>query len=414
MPKALAAQSAAAVTPIGVQINGAGHRELCPSGRLERAAADTAMLKPSGGAARAFLLPARACLMGCDGPSASAMFPSSGLNVFFLVNVYEGHVFVDRVLRRMQPLNGDTAIETPELRWKKGENERVHPGVVFPSLTIGVGLGASRGNRGDPRCASSTPIGAGRPGPPIPLQVLISAALSCRNQWRGRTDGRRAVGAADSFFSLVARHCHHGKGRQEEEAMKKRGMMAVEGVRNDRSDRDSRHMCHHSNGLSSSCCQAPVSMEMFQRGELLGGDGTEPGPDTQDCKGQRYTRFLFRYGDILPKKTHSRLPCAGDNWWCCCGKRAPMETEVESLCCTEASFFRMKLLSLQRKGHKHVQFHQAANRHLLEWIIQGERLGRENHLVWTACVVQAIRAAFPSPDRQHHRFKETTDAQYEL
>ncbi|KAK0135482.1 hypothetical protein N1851_028663 [Merluccius polli] len=84
----------------------------------------------------------------------------------------------------------------------------------------------------------------------------------------------------------------------------------------------------------------------------------------------------------------------------------------------------------EEEGQAFVTLHQSFGPHMdrgvletyfrilkINWKKQpkpGKRLGRDNHLLLLACVVQAIRAVFPSPDGQYHRFKETTDAQEEL
>ncbi|CAL8258475.1 unnamed protein product [Boreogadus saida] len=60
------------------------------------------------------------------------------------------------------------------------------------------------------------------------------------------------------------------------------------------------------------------------------------------------------------------------------------------------------------------QYRLTSYRHFLEWILQGERLGRGNRLVLPACVVQAIRANYPTQDGQYRGYQETVDAQDEL
>lgn len=60
------------------------------------------------------------------------------------------------------------------------------------------------------------------------------------------------------------------------------------------------------------------------------------------------------------------------------------------------------------------QFRLTAYRHFLEWILQGERLGRGLRLVLPACVVQAIRQRYPAPDGQYCGYQEAEDAQEEL
>ncbi|XP_030228667.1 uncharacterized protein LOC115555775 [Gadus morhua] len=147
---------------------------------------------------------------------------------------------------------------------------------------------------------------------------------------------------------------------------------------------------------------------------------------------------------------------AGVNWWCTCLLCSPMETHKESLCCSESQrcqFLRDEMAESGEEGAVCVTSHpgftphlnrwvldtyfrtQKVNwkrqpkpagrngrlsteltsyRHFLEWILQGERLGRGNRLVLPACVVQAIRANYPTQDGQYRGYQETVDAQDEL
>ena len=50
----------------------------------------------------------------------------------------------------------------------------------------------------------------------------------------------------------------------------------------------------------------------------------------------------------------------------------------------------------------------------LEWVLQGERLGRGYRVVLPTCVVQAIRQKYPAPDGQHCGHQGAEDAQEEL
>ncbi|KAG5278390.1 hypothetical protein AALO_G00098460 [Alosa alosa] len=60
------------------------------------------------------------------------------------------------------------------------------------------------------------------------------------------------------------------------------------------------------------------------------------------------------------------------------------------------------------------QFRLTAYSHFLEWVLQGERLGRGRCVVLPACVVQAIRQKYPAPDGQYCGHQEVEDAQEEL
>ncbi|KAK7119693.1 hypothetical protein R3I94_021501 [Phoxinus phoxinus] len=60
------------------------------------------------------------------------------------------------------------------------------------------------------------------------------------------------------------------------------------------------------------------------------------------------------------------------------------------------------------------QYCLTAYRHFLEWVLQGERLGRGCCVVLPACVVQAIRQKYPAPDGQYCGHQEVEDAQEEL
>ncbi|KAK2841756.1 hypothetical protein Q5P01_011956 [Channa striata] len=50
----------------------------------------------------------------------------------------------------------------------------------------------------------------------------------------------------------------------------------------------------------------------------------------------------------------------------------------------------------------------------IEWILQGETLGRDNSLVYQPLLSKQVPARFPSPDGHSQGFKETTDAREEL
>lgn len=60
------------------------------------------------------------------------------------------------------------------------------------------------------------------------------------------------------------------------------------------------------------------------------------------------------------------------------------------------------------------QFRLTAYRHFLEWVLQGERLGRGRRVVLPACVAQAIRQPYPAPDGQYCGHQEVEDAQEEF
>ncbi|XP_055050357.1 uncharacterized protein [Misgurnus anguillicaudatus] len=151
----------------------------------------------------------------------------------------------------------------------------------------------------------------------------------------------------------------------------------------------------------------------------------------------------------------------GSDWWCQCTCCAPMETEKESLCCYEfhrcqflleemadsahqtaplacvtqhpsfephmdrgvlETYFRTPKINWKRQpkpagrnGRLSVkQYRLTAYRHFMEWVLQGERLGKGYRLVLPTCVVQYIRRRFPAPDGQYCGYKETAEALEEL
>ncbi|XP_055025174.2 uncharacterized protein [Misgurnus anguillicaudatus] len=151
------------------------------------------------------------------------------------------------------------------------------------------------------------------------------------------------------------------------------------------------------------------------------------------------------------------LTRAGRNWWCLCSRCAPTDTEIESVCCREFdrcqflldeiatsdedvcvvnhpsfaphmdsgvldTYFRIPKVNWKRQpkpagtnGRLSIkQYRLTAYRHFLEWVLQGERLGRGNRVVLPACVVQAIRTKYPAPDGHYSGHQEVEDAQEEL
>ncbi|XP_039650889.1 uncharacterized protein LOC120555826 [Perca fluviatilis] len=139
--------------------------------------------------------------------------------------------------------------------------------------------------------------------------------------------------------------------------------------------------------------------------------------------------------------------CAGD-WWCSCGQCQPMATEEECLCCRESDVFRQCLenseaccvtamddfpalinpavvrtffnvpkINWKRRpvpegpdGQLSAkQCRLVAYRIVLEWGLQGERLGRKERRVMPSCVVTTIRTKYPSPTGDYRGFQEAEE-----
>lgn len=47
---------------------------------------------------------------------------------------------------------------------------------------------------------------------------------------------------------------------------------------------------------------------------------------------------------------------------------------------------------------------------VLEWVLKGERLGKDNRKVLLACVVTSIRDGYHAPDGLYTGFKEAEEA----
>ncbi|KAK0134322.1 hypothetical protein N1851_030115 [Merluccius polli] len=122
------------------------------------------------------------------------------------------------------------------------------------------------------------------------------------------------------------------------------------------------------------------------------------------------------------------------DWWCLCSHCAPMDTEIESVCCREfqrCQFLLDEISESEEDTDVCVVEHPSFAPHMdsgvletyfripkvnwkhkfLEWVLQGERLGRGNRVVLPACVVQAIRLKYPASDGQYCRHQEAEDAQ---
>ncbi|XP_077061941.1 uncharacterized protein LOC143714601 [Siphateles boraxobius] len=164
-------------------------------------------------------------------------------------------------------------------------------------------------------------------------------------------------------------------------------------------------------------------------------------------------------GDLPVASEEPGLARAGADWWCLCSHCAPTDTELESVCCQEfqrcrflleemseadkdmdvcvlnhpsfaphmdrgvlETYFRIPKVNWKRQLKPAgtnarltvKQYRLTAYRHFLEWVLQGERLGRGSRLVLPACVVQAIRLKYPAPDGQYCGHQEVEDAQEEL
>ncbi|XP_071941818.1 uncharacterized protein [Antedon mediterranea] len=155
----------------------------------------------------------------------------------------------------------------------------------------------------------------------------------------------------------------------------------------------------------------------------------------------------------LPTALVSRL---NDSFWCTCGFCTPMATEDECVCCNEVQQ-TLSLLERERptttpmekdddlllrcitshcdleahlntsvlttffRSHRHnwkqfpkprglhgqlnnEQYRLVAYRVVLQWILQGEKLGYKNRMVLPACLVKKIREKFPSPDGTYKGF----------
>ncbi|XP_055065270.1 uncharacterized protein [Misgurnus anguillicaudatus] len=147
---------------------------------------------------------------------------------------------------------------------------------------------------------------------------------------------------------------------------------------------------------------------------------------------------------------------ADSSWWCSCQHCPQQRTEVESLCCQEwnrgqfllreaeemedgselsclnqhssfqahldrgvlETFFHLERINWRKQRRSQGPGGQLSNRQLrlvgyriiLEWVLRGERLGRHNRAVLPACVVDAVRQRYPSPDGQYTGFLEVREA----
>ncbi|CAL8342946.1 unnamed protein product [Arctogadus glacialis] len=89
------------------------------------------------------------------------------------------------------------------------------------------------------------------------------------------------------------------------------------------------------------------------------------------------------------------------------------------------TYFRIPKVNWKRQpkpagtnGHLTVkQYRLTVYRHFLEWVLQGERLGRGCRVVLPNCVVQTVQTIplkYPAPDGQYCGHQEPDDAQEEL
>ncbi|XP_038163456.1 uncharacterized protein LOC119798171 [Cyprinodon tularosa] len=151
---------------------------------------------------------------------------------------------------------------------------------------------------------------------------------------------------------------------------------------------------------------------------------------------------------------------ASETWWCKCGNCQAMPTEEESICCvdwdllmppledlnistdeTESTsqrlcvtqntdypplltrgvlemFFHVPKINWKKRprpaGPNNTlsadQYRLVAYRVVLEWILKGERLGKDSRRVLPACIVTSIRSSYPSPDGVYTGFKEAEAA----
>ncbi|XP_051963680.1 P2X purinoceptor 7-like [Xyrauchen texanus] len=142
---------------------------------------------------------------------------------------------------------------------------------------------------------------------------------------------------------------------------------------------------------------------------------------------------------------------AQDTWWCSCGQCMAMPTDEESLCCNEWDFARrplenrttarncltcdpefapllnrsvlevmFQLPSVNWKNRPRPQGPDGtlsvdqcrvlAYRVVLEWVLKGEKLSKQNSEVLPSCVVRAVRERYPSSSETYVGFKETEEA----
>ncbi|KAK0132473.1 hypothetical protein N1851_002425 [Merluccius polli] len=145
-------------------------------------------------------------------------------------------------------------------------------------------------------------------------------------------------------------------------------------------------------------------------------------------------------GDLPAADEEPAMARARADWWYLCS-HVRQWTQNKSLSAAEnssgANFFWTKsrnrrttrtcVLSITRVSHpiwiaaswrptlEYLrQFRLTAYRHFLEWVLQGERLGRGRRVVLPACVMQAIRQRYPAPDGQYCGHQEAEDAQDDL